>query len=132
MSHQGAGFEAEKWKEISRVYRRAMGLALGRKIGNATVEKGVVRPQLNTAEALEAKKNGTVLPDLGMATMLRCRVRYFTDGAVIGSKAFVNEAFVGARERFSAKRKDGARKLRGHARPAANILWSARDLRLRV
>jgi REP element-mobilizing transposase RayT len=132
MSHQGAGFEADRWKEISRVYRRAMGLALGRKSGNANVEKGVVRPQMNTAEALEAKENGTVLPDLGMATMLRFRVRYFTDGAVIGSKAFVNEAFAGARERFSPRRKDGARKLRGSARPAADLLWSARDLRLRV
>jgi hypothetical protein len=132
MSHQGAGFEAEKWKEISRVYRRAMGLALGRKNGKAAVEKGVIRLQMNTAEALEAKENGTVLPDLGMATMLRCRVRYFTDGAVIGSKAFVNEAFTGARERFSPRRKDGARKLRGHASPASSVLWSARDLRLRV
>jgi REP element-mobilizing transposase RayT len=132
MSHQGAGFEADRWKEISRVYRRAMGLALGRKSGNANVEKGVVRPQMNTAEALEAKENGTVLPDLGMAVMLRCRVRYFTDGAVIGSKAFVNEAFAGARERFSPRRKDGARKLRGSARPATDLLWSARDLRLRV
>jgi hypothetical protein len=109
-----------------------MGLALGRKSGNANVEKGVVRPQMNTAEALEAKENGTVLPDLGMATMLRCRVRYFTDGAVIGSKAFVNEVFAGARERFSPRRRDGARKLRGSARPAADMLWSARDLRLRV
>jgi hypothetical protein len=109
-----------------------MGLALGRKSGNANVEKGVVRPQMNTAEALEAKENGTVLPDLGMAVMLRCRVRYFTDGAVIGSKAFVNEAFAGARERFSPSRKDGARKLRGSARPSANMLWSARDLRVRL
>jgi hypothetical protein len=132
MSHQGAGFEADRWKEISRIYRRAMGLALGRKSGNANVEKGAVRPQMNTAEALEAKENGTVLPDLGMATMLRFRVRYFTDGAVIGSKAFVNEVFAGARERFSPRRKDGARKLRGSARPAADMLWSARDLRLRV
>jgi hypothetical protein len=132
MSHQGAGFEADRWKEISRIYRRAMGLALGRKSGKAVVEKGVSRPQMNTAEALEAKENGTVLPDLGMAGMLRCRVRYFTDGAVIGSKAFVNEAFTGARERFSPRRRDGARKLRGSARPSANMLWSARDLRLRV
>ena len=29
---------------------------------------------------------------------------YFTDGAVIGSKAFVNEAFAAARERFTEKR----------------------------
>ncbi|MFN6095899.1 MAG: transposase, partial [Verrucomicrobiota bacterium] len=132
MSHQGAGFEADRWKEISRIYRRTMGFALGRKSGSASVEKGVVRPQMNTAEALEAKENGTLLHDLGMAEMLRCRVRYFTDGAVIGSKAFVNEAFAGARERFGAKRKDGARKLRGSARPAADLLWSVRDLRLHV
>ena len=109
-----------------------MGLALGRKNGKAIVEKGVVRPQINTGEALEAKENGTVLPDLGMAEMLRCRVRYFTDGAVIGSKAFVNEVFAGARERFSPRRRDGARKLRGSARPAADMLWSARDLRVRL
>ena len=64
--------------------------------------------------------------------MLRCRVRYFTDGAVIGSKEFVNEAFAGARERFSGKRKDGARQLRGEAQAAAGVLWSLRDLRLGV
>ncbi len=132
MSHQGAGFEAERWKEISRIYRRTMGLALGRKSGRAEVEMGAVQPQMNTAEALKAEENGTVLPDLGMAKMLLCRVRYFTDGAVIGSKEFVNEAFAGARERFTAKRKDGARKLRGNGAPAAGVLWSVRDLRVRV
>ena len=132
MSHQGAGFEAERWKEVARVYRRTMGLALGRRSGRAEVETGMVRPQMNAAEALEAAENGTVLPDLGMAAMLRCRVRYFTDGAVIGSKEFVNEAFAAARERFSAKRKDGARRMRGSGAAAAGVLWSVRDLRVRV
>jgi hypothetical protein len=61
--------------------------------------------------------------------MLRRRVRYFTAGAVIGSRSFVNEAFANARERFGPKRKDGARKMRGAAAPAAAILWSLRDLR---
>jgi hypothetical protein len=132
MSHQGAGFEAERWKEVSRIYRRTMGLALDRKSGRAEVDKGVVRPQLNTVEALEVAANGTVLPDLGLAAMLRCRVRYFTDGAVIGSKEFVNEAFAAARERFSAKRRDGARRMRGNGAPAAGLLWSVRDLRVKV
>ena len=132
MSHQGAGFEAEKWKEVSRVYRRALGLALGRKSGRAAMEKGVVRPQMNTAEVLEAKDNGTVLPDMGIAAMLRHRVRYFTDGAVIGSREFVNDAFAGARERFGEKRKDGARKMRGSGAPAAGTLWSARNLRVGI
>ena len=132
MSHHGVGFEADKWKEVSRIYRRAMGLALGRKSGRAEVDKVKVNPTHNTGEALAAKQNGTVLPELGMAKMLKCRVRYFTDGAVIGSKEFVNEAFVRARDRFTEKRKDGARKLRGNGSAAAGVLWSVRDLRLRV
>jgi hypothetical protein len=56
-------------------------------------------------------------------------VRYFTDGVVIGSRMFVNEAFAASRERFGAKRKDGARKMRGAAAAAAGVLWSLRDLR---
>jgi hypothetical protein len=133
MSHEGAGFEAEKWREVSRIYRRAMGLALGRKTGKAEVDQQRRSQTAATrTEALAGKDNGTVLPDLGMAAMLRHRVRYFTDGAVIGSKAFVNEAFAAARERFGPRRKDGARKMRGGGAPAAGVLWSARDLRVGV
>jgi hypothetical protein len=50
---------------------------------------------------------------------------------VIGSKGFVNEVFVATRERFSAGRKDGARRMRGSGKAAAGVLWSARDLRMR-
>jgi hypothetical protein len=64
--------------------------------------------------------------------MRLCRLRYFTDGAVIGSKAFVNEAFTSARERFGTKRKDGAKRMRGSGDPAVGVLWSLRALRLRV
>ncbi len=131
MGHKGAGFEAQKWKEVARIYRRAMGLALGRKSGRAEVgTAGHVSK--NDAEALESGDNETVLPDLSMAKMLRCRVRYFTDGAVIGSKEFVNEAFAGARERFSRDRKDGARRMKGAGAAAKGRLWSMRDLRVRV
>ncbi len=72
IGHKGAGFEVERWREVSRIYRR-----------------------------------------------------------LIGSQEFVNEAFAGARERFSAKRKDGARKMRGAA-AAASRLFTARDLRVGV
>jgi putative transposase len=131
MSHHGAGFEVEKWREVSRIYRRSMGLAVGRKQGRAAVEPaGVVTK--NSAEMLESKQNETALPDLRLAGMLGHRVRYFTDGAVIGSKAFVNEAFASARERFSARRKDGARVMRGRGHDAKGLLWSARDLRVGV
>ncbi len=132
---QGVGFDSAKWLEVSRLYRRLMGLALGRKPGRAEVVgkgNGLGQSTMNTAEMLGSKDNGTVLKDHGMAKMLRCRVRYFTDGAVIGSKEFVNEAFASARERFGPKRKDGARAMRGNGSGAKGQLWSLRDLRVRV
>jgi putative transposase len=139
---QGVGYESGKWLEVSRLYRRLMGLALGRKPGREESRQQPERrgdsrrpPEAaatvtkNTAEMLESRNNETVLGDLGMARMLRCRVRYFTDGAVIGSREFVNEAFAHARERFTEKRKDGARAMRGSGRAAKGLLWSIRDLR---
>ncbi len=127
------GFDAGEWKVASRRYRRLMGLALERKTLNAKVEvSGKMRISKNDAEAMESGDNQTVLPELGMAKMLRCRVRYFTDGAVIGGKGFVNEVFAASRERFSEKRKDGARRMRGNAKTVAGLLWSVRDLRVGV
>jgi putative transposase len=123
---------AALWKEVARTYRRLMGLALGRKRGRAVLGEAGPGAMMNTEELLSSRHNGTVLPDLGMAKMLRTRVRYFTDGAVIGSKSFVNETFEAARERFSEKRNDGARRMRGSGAAASGILWSARDLRVRV
>lgn len=129
MGHEGVGFEAEKWPEVSGIYRRSMGLALGRKRGRAVVDGRGENPGLNTAEAMAAAENGTVLPDLSMTAMLRRRIRYFTDGAVIGSKEFVNEAFAAARERFPGKRRDGARRFKGCGAAAEGVLWSLRDLK---
>jgi REP element-mobilizing transposase RayT len=125
-------YDTEKWKETSRVYRRVMGLALGRKKGNAKLGEVMAGENMNDEEMIASRENGTLLPDLGMAKMLRMRVRYFTDGAVIGSKAFVNEAFAASRDRFSDKRKDGARKMRGVGKGAEGTLWSVRDLRVGV
>lgn len=129
---QGVGFDVGKWAEVSRLYRRLMGLALGRNPGRADMSqeaKGIGQTTKNTAELLESKDNETGLKDLVTAKMLRCRIRYFTDGAVIGSKEFVNEAFASARDRFGPKRKDGARRLRGEGAAAGRALWSLRDLR---
>jgi putative transposase len=63
---------------------------------------------------------------------LRCRIRYFTDGAVIGSRDFVDGVFESARHRFGPKRKDGARAMRGNARSAKGLLWSMRDLQSQI
>ncbi|MGJ8655918.1 MAG: hypothetical protein ACSHX6_05645 [Akkermansiaceae bacterium] len=66
--------------------------------------------------------------------MLRCRVRYFSDGVVLGSKEFVNDFFKqlkavtqsepGQSERYH-KRETGARKIR-HAK--GDKLFSMRRL----
>ena len=65
--------------------------------------------------------------ELPLRQVLRCRVRYFSDGVAIGSKAFVEEIFRLHRDNFGPKRKDGARPLRF---AAWDGLCSARDLRL--
>ena len=45
--------------------------------------------------------------DVALGKMLRYRVRYFSDGAVIGSREFVDGVFRASRERFGAKRMSG-------------------------
>jgi putative transposase len=64
---------------------------------------------------------------LGWGDYVRCRVRYFTDGAVIGSRGWVNQVFEDHRQRFGPKRKDGARRFRFLVE--ADI-FGLRDLRL--
>jgi REP element-mobilizing transposase RayT len=67
--------------------------------------------------------------DLKIAKAVHCKVRYFRDGAVLGSKKFVNDFFESQRDRFSLKRKDGARKARGSLKELAGEIWSLRDLK---
>jgi REP element-mobilizing transposase RayT len=131
LGHQGIGFDSAKWPETSRIYRRLMGIALGKNKGKSQAKSPGPITQ-NTAEMLESGDNQTALPDLQIADILLCRLRHFTDGAVIGSKAFVNQTFEAARERFGPNRKDGARKLRGAAASANDHLWSMRDLRIGI
>jgi hypothetical protein len=60
--------------------------------------------------------------------MAAYRVWLYGQGAVLGSKAFVNGVFAANRERFGAKRKDGARRLR-YLEDAS--LFALRDLRIK-
>jgi REP element-mobilizing transposase RayT len=64
---------------------------------------------------------------LSRADLLRCRVRWFSDGVAIGSKGFVEGVFKGCRNHFGAKRKNGARKIR---EDAAGSLHALRELRV--
>jgi len=66
---------------------------------------------------------------VSLAEVLRLRVRYFTDGAVLGSREFVETYFRQHREQFGEKRKSGARKMRGFDQLGLAVL---RDLRRSV
>ena len=130
-AHQGVGADAGLWADgVSREYRKLlMGGAVGKssesvgrdgKTVTKTTRKGISKEEAER----EREQDG----EIQLGKMLRCRVRYFTDGAVIGSRSFVDEAFASARERFGAKRKDGARTMRGSGSGAKGLLWSIRDL----
>jgi putative transposase len=66
---------------------------------------------------------------LPLHVYLRLRVRYLTHGAVLGSKAFVESVFRERRGWFSAKRRTGARRLKGLEKDCP--LRTARALRIR-
>jgi hypothetical protein len=63
--------------------------------------------------------------------ILRRKVRYFTDGAVLGSTAFLEEVFqrLRAQDRIGRRRRSGARRMRGADWGDLRVL---RDLRKRV
>ncbi len=85
-------------------------------------ESGPVRAGVSEERVKEVlEKKGRLDP----WESVRCRVRYFSDGVVIGSRGFVDEYFRENRERFGLKRKDGARRMRYVSLPGLFVL---RDL----
>ena len=131
-AHQGVAADAELWSNgVSQEYRKLlMAGAAGKSVESIgrdgeSITK-ILRKGISKEEAAREREKDGELP---FAKMLRCRVRYFTDGAVIGSRSFVDEAFAKSRERFGPNRKSGARKLKGADTAANGILWSFRDLR---
>jgi len=135
LAEKGCPADARHWPgRVSRDYRMLL-LQEGREqtketlnpeggTGTHVVRKGI-HPAIADAELQRLSNNR----DVAISKLLRWRVRYFTDGAVIGSRAFVDDFFGKCRSRFGPARKSGARKLRGNAQAAAGLLWSARDLR---
>lgn len=128
----GAEADPSRWQEVSGRYRLLLKQAITRKGGKAdtAVRQGNEAGAVSSPEMAEFDhlKPGFVV-EMGFAGMLMHRVRYFSDGVVIGGKECVELYFEKARERFGPRRKSGARKPRGTASEAAGVLWSIRDLR---
>ena len=135
LAHEGAAADARHWAgRVSRDYRLLLLEKGEEKVRETVDEEGgpaveVVRKGMKPAEAAAEREQLLRGQDMALGKVLRHRIRYFSDGVIIGSRGFVDEAFALMRERFGPKRKDGARKLRGAAAAAAEWLWSLRDLR---
>jgi hypothetical protein len=75
---------------------------------------------------LKVLAEGGTLP---CSEYLKLRIRYWIDGAVLGSREYVNSVFERHRDRFGPRRTTGARAVRGLSGLALSCL---RDLRVRV
>jgi putative transposase len=84
-------------------------------------------PAFDLAKAQEVveKEEG----ELSVQEQLRCKIRYFTDGVILGSRSFVEDHCQRLKQKFGYKRKSGptACKLLGPA-----TLWVFRNLQVRV
>jgi REP element-mobilizing transposase RayT len=140
MAHKGWEADPRHWSgRVSREYRILLleeGMERKREVVNPEGERvtEVVRKGMRRERVTRDHNEGLeqVVPATGhvaLRQLLRWKVRYFTDGAVIGSRAFVDGLFAQCRDRFGANRKSGARKMRGNAAGASGMLWTARDLR---
>jgi putative transposase len=100
--------------------------AEGREVKDAQNEKVVERGiTVESARAVLAAGG-----KLSAAELVRLRVRYFSDGVVLGSKAFVEGIFDAQRERFSPKRKVGGRRMTELAE-SEEAFYTLRQLRVR-
>ncbi|MFT5413651.1 MAG: putative transposase [Verrucomicrobiales bacterium] len=64
---------------------------------------------------------------LSLAEALRCRIRYFTDGVVLGSQEFVDQFFQSRKEQFGSARRSGSRRMKGAKWGNLRVLRDLKD-----
>jgi len=111
--------QQEDWPKAAAAYRKLLYLIGGLSGHSDKVAMGPAAIRKVLAQGGE----------LTEAQALRLRIRYFTDGVVLGSEAFVNEIFAEFRGRFGPKRQTGARKM---PRLPFDSLRTCRSLRVEV
>ena len=115
------GYARNEWKQISREYRQLLYLegVEVRDSDGIVVRAGVSKDDFYRETAERGKE--------AAGKRMARRVRYFSDGAAIGSREFLERVFEKNRAMFGPKRKTGARKFRGPWWMGAG-LFSLRDL----
>jgi putative transposase len=113
----GLGSECS-WQEARRQYR-----SLLFQTGTAASKDGAVIGLEVSKKVLQEQQG-----EIPLAELLRCRIRYFTDGGILGSRAFVREQFARCRQIVSPSQTDRGFRLRF---TAGDHIWVLRNLRLR-
>ena len=104
------GNSRSPWRVGAREYRKLLfGYGLERAGGRTSEGTQKRKGGFSAARIEQIWKEGGRLP---LAAALRCKVRYFSDGAVLGGKAFVDQFFERQRGYFGPRRESGARPLR--------------------
>ncbi|MFV0416493.1 MAG: transposase [Chthoniobacterales bacterium] len=97
------------WRGVSRRYRCLL-FEHGAKCKYEAGDTRKKRCGIDRERVEEVIKRGG---KLSLTEVLRCRVRYFCDGAVLGSSSFVNELCEINQTRYKSKRKMQAQKMCG-------------------
>jgi REP element-mobilizing transposase RayT len=107
------------WEKAAALYRQRLfaAAAESKDPNKAVMDLQTVRREL--------KREGK----LSQAERLLFRIRYLTDGVVLGRREFVESVYREFRDRFGKNRKSGARRMRGCDWGGMCVL---RDLRLRL
>ena len=111
--------ETVSWQEVSRQYRKFLFV-------RGSLHTQTRQPLFDqaTAQSVVDQQNG----ELSLPARLRCRIRYFTDGVILGSQAFVESHFYRLKEKLGYSRRRPATRLR--ALGSSDALWVFRDLRV--
>ena len=113
--------DAISWKEVSQQYRNYLFVH-----GSLNTKTRPPAFDLATAQSVVDQQNG----ELSLPERLRCRIRYFTDGVILGSQSFVESHFYNLKDKLGYKRRRPATRLT--ALGCADSLWVFRDLRVRT
>ncbi len=96
-----------KWSEVGPKYRKRLYMQGGER--GVTAEGRPLRGCFSEERVQQILDEGGILP---IEEALRCRVRYFSDGLVLGSRQFVEDVFREHREEFGRRRGSGARQMK--------------------
>jgi REP element-mobilizing transposase RayT len=101
------------WRKVSAQYRMLL------------FYSGAETEERTGMKLTEVEKTLAEGGELDRFDLLRCRIRYFSDGVALGSRLFVEDVFENNRQLFGERRKNGAREMHGGD---WNGLFSLRNL----